>query len=140
MKKAFLILIAAVFLAGCAGIQIGDNSAQFGLELAAFNAGYLIAEKYPAKIAEIQAEVALLEGALSGEGNAESMNAAFQIAVAKLLKATNNDPLVQANIMFISKKIQFTEVPGGKPIIDIPQMKVILQGFKDGVNAMVITA
>jgi hypothetical protein len=137
MKKVFLVLIAALFLAGCAGIQIGggDNTAQFGLELAAFNAGYLIAEKYPAKIQEIKTEVVLLEGVLAGEGNAEAMNAAFQLAVAKLLKATGNDPLVSANILFISKKIQFTEVPGGKPMIDLPQMKVILTGFKDGVLA-----
>jgi len=138
MKKALLILFAALFLAGCAGIQIGDNTGQFGLELAAFNAGYLVAEKYPGKLEEIKSEIAILELALEGGTSAEAMNTAFQAAVAKLLKTTGNDPLVQANVLFISKKIQFTEVPGGKPAIDLPQMKIILQGFRDGVNAWML--
>jgi len=138
MKKIFIVLIAAFFLAGCAGIQIGDSTGQFGLELAAFNAGYLVAEKYPGKVTEIQAEIALVESALAGDTSAEAMSAAFQIAVAKLLKITNNDPLVQANVLFISKKIKFTDVPGGEPIIDLPQMKIILQGFKDGIGARML--
>ncbi|HRQ68402.1 MAG TPA: hypothetical protein P5031_07545 [Candidatus Syntrophosphaera sp.] len=133
-KSSFAIIISVMFLAGCAGIQIGDNAGQVGLELAAFNAGYLVAEKYPGRIGEIKAEIALLETAIGGS-SAEAMNSAFQLAVAKLLKVTNNDPLVQANIIFVSKKIKFTEVPGGTPMIDSAQMKIIIQGFKDGVLA-----
>ncbi len=136
--KIFAVLIAVAFLTGCAGIQVGDGTGQFGLELAAFNAGYLVAEKYPARVPEIKAEIALLEQALTGESNAEAMNLAFQAAVAKLLKVTDNDPLVQANVLFISKKVRFTEVPGGAPIIDLPQMKIIVQGFRDGVEARLL--
>lgn len=131
-------LIVIALLAGCAGIQVGDGTGQFGLEIAAFNAGYLVAEKYPTRVPEIKAEIALLEQALTGESNAEAMNLAFQAAVAKLLKVTDNDPLVQANVLFISKKIRFMEVPGGPPIIDLPQMKIILQGFRDGVEARLL--
>ena len=140
MKKVFLTLMVAALLMGCAGVQIqGAGNQQeavtIGLELLAFNGGYLVAEKYPGKYTQIMEEVYLLEGVLAGN-NVDAANAAFQIAVTKLLAATNNDPLVAANVMFVKSKIKFVGTgTEAKPLIDIPQMKLILANFKAGTEA-----
>jgi hypothetical protein len=138
-KRLFAIAMAAALLMGCAGIGVqvegaGNQSeaVNMGLELLAFNGGYLVADKWPDKYGEIAKEIALLEGVLAGD-SVETANAAFQVAVQRLLKETNDDPLVAANVMYLSKKIKFTSTGSdGKPLLDIPQMKLILENFKSG--------
>lgn len=138
MKKILALSIAALFLVGCGGIQIAQDKqeiANMGLELLAFNGGYLLVDKYPAKYAAVQSEVAAFEAILAGN-NVDAANAAFQLGIQKLLAATNNDPLVAANVSYLSKKIKFTSTgTEGKPIIDIPQMKAIVENFKAGADA-----
>jgi hypothetical protein len=149
MKRKPSIVIAAiaavVMLAGCAGVgvQFGGSGNQqeavnMGLELLAFNGGYLLVDKYPDKYQAVQAEITAFEAILAGN-NVDAANAAFQLGIQKLLKATNNDPLVAANISYLSKKIQFTSTAeGGKPVIDIPQMKLIVENFKAGADARIL--
>jgi hypothetical protein len=148
MKKTFAVIAIAMFLmVGCAGVgvQFGGSGNQqeavnMGLELLAFNGGYLLVDKYPDKYQAVQAEITAFEAILAGN-NVDAANAAFQLGIQKLLKATNNDPLVAANISYLSKKIKFTSTAeGGKPVIDIPQMKMIVENFKAGAEARMLMA
>lgn len=142
MKKSlFATLMAAALLTGCAGVGVQVEGAanqqgavNMGLELLAFNGGYLLVDKYPDKYAAVQAEVTAFEAILAGN-NMDAANVAFQVGIQKLLKATNNDPLVAANVTYLSKKIKFTQTADGKPVIDIPQMKTIVDNFKAGAEA-----
>jgi hypothetical protein len=137
MKRCFLAVFAVLLLlTGCGqvGVTVSQDQADFatmGLELLSFNAGYLVVDKWPDKAPAIAAEVAALEAVLAGN-QADAANAAFQLAVQKLLGLTNNDPLVAANVGYLSRKIKFTQTADGKPLIDVPQMKLIVQNFKDG--------
>ena len=136
MKKVFLMLMVAAMLTGCSGVQIQggqEEAVNMGLELIAFNGGYLVAEKYPDKYLAIMEEINILEGVLSGN-NVEAANAAFQLAVTKLMQATDSDPLITANVMFLKSKIKFVGTDE-KPLVDIPQMKIILANFKAGTEA-----
>lgn len=143
MKKVFLTLMVAALMMGCAGVQIGGTGTQqdavsIGLELLAFNGGYLVAEKYPGKYQAIMAEIAIVEAALSGS-SADAANEAFQVGVQKLLAATNNDPLVKANVSFIASKIKFVPTAEGqKPLIDVPTMKLIVDNFKAGAETRAV--
>lgn len=144
MKKIFAAIVIAMFLmVGCAGVQFGGSGNQqeavnMGLELLAFNGGYLLVDKYPDKYQAVQAEITAFEAILAGN-NVDAANAAFQLGIQKLLKATNNDPLVAANISYLSKKIRFTSTAeGGKPVIDIPQMKMIVENFRAGADARIL--
>ena len=146
MKKKVLAAIVAVLLllVGCGqvGVTVSQDQAELatmGLEMLSFNAGYLIADKWPDKVSMIQAEVATLEAVLAGN-QADAANAAFQLAVQRLLSVSNNDPLVAANVLFLSKKIKFTSTGEGSKIIDIPQMKLIVSNFQEGVNLRGVTA
>jgi hypothetical protein len=65
--------------------------------------------------------------------DSDAANAAFQLGIRKILTATNNDPLVAANVTHLSKKIKFTSTGAdGKQLLDIPQMNLILSNFKAG--------
>lgn len=142
MKKSVIaILMAGALLTGCAGVGVqvdGTTNRQeavnMGLELLAFNGGYLLVDKYPDRYAAVRSEVAAFEAILAGD-SVEAANAAFQLGVQKLLQATNDDPLVAANVSYLSRKIKFTSAGDGKQIIDLPQLKTIVENFKAGAEA-----
>lgn len=146
MKKSlFAVVMVAALLMGCAGVGVQVDGAanqqevmNMGLELLAFNGGYLLVDKYPEKYAAVQSEIAAFEAILAGN-NVDAANAAFQLGVQKLLQTTNNDPLVAANVSYLSKKIKFTASGDGKQIVDIPQMKSIVENFKAGADARALT-
>ena len=130
-RKLFAILIAALFLAGCAGIQVSDDASQAVLyKLAGHRLGYEMGKKDPAT-----AQIALkaadgIIATIETGTTAEALSALLQEGLAKLAAGYQNDPALAAEVAIVAELVIGSEVNVDK--IYLAQMKAGLEGYKLG--------
>jgi len=129
-RKLFAILIAALFLAGCAGIQVSDDASQAVLyKLAGHRLGYELGKADPAT-AQIVAKAAdgIIQTIESGT-TAPALSALLQESLAKLAAGYQNDPALAAEVAIVAELVVFQ---GGS--IDTEAYKQYVAGMKAGLE------
>ena len=134
-RKLFAILIAALFLAGCAGMQVGDDASQAVLyKLAGHRLGYELGKADPAT-AQIVAKAAdgIIQTIETGT-TAEALSVLLQEGLAKLAAGYQNDPALAAEVAIVAELVIFkgSEVNVDAYKIYLAQMKAGLEGYKLG--------
>lgn len=134
-RKLFAILIAALFIAGCAGIQVQDDASQAVLyKLAGHRLGYELGKADPAT-AQIVAKAAdgIIQTIESGT-TAPALSALLQESLAKLAAGYQNDPALAAEVAIVAELVIFkgSEVNVDAYKIYLAQMKAGLEGYKLG--------
>lgn len=135
MKKILVLIIAALFLAGCAGIQVSDDASQAVLyKLAGHRLGYEMGKKDPAT-AQIALKAAdgIIQTIETGT-TAEALSALLQEGLAKLAAGYQNDPALAAEVAIVAELVIFkgSEVNVDAYKIYLAQMKAGLEGYKLG--------
>jgi len=135
MKKILVLIIAALFIAGCAGIQVQDDASQAVLyKLAGHRLGYELGKKDPAT-AQIVAKAAdgIIQTIESGT-TAPALSALLQESLAKLAVGYADDPALAAEVAIVAELVIFkgSEVNVDAYKIYLAQMKAGLEGYKLG--------
>ena len=143
MKKLFAIIIAALFLAGCAGIQVSDDASQAVLyKLAGHRLGYELGKKDPAT-AQIVAKAAdgIIQTIETGT-TAEALSVLLQEGLAKLAAGYANDPALAAEVAIVAELVIFkgSEVNVDAYKIYLAQMKAGMEGYKMGYALALLVA
>jgi uncharacterized protein YceK len=135
MKKLFALIIAALFLAGCAGIQVNDDASQAVLyKLAGHRLGYEMGKHDPgtAQIA-LKACDGIIQTIESGT-TAPALSALLQDGLAKLAAGYKDDPALAAEVAIVAELVIFkgSEVNVDAYKIYLAQMKAGMEGYKLG--------
>lgn len=135
MKKILVLIIAALCLAGCAGIQVQDDASQAVLyKLAGHRLGYELGKADPAT-AQIVAKAAdgIIQTIESGT-TAPALSALLQESLAKLAAGYQNDPALAAEVAIVAELVIFkgSEVNVDAYKIYLAQMKAGMEGYKLG--------
>ena len=142
-RKLFAILIAALFLAGCAGIQVSDDASQAVLyKLAGHRLGYELGKKDPAT-AQIVAKAAdgIIQTIETGT-TAEALSVLLQEGLAKLAAGYANDPALAAEVAIVAELVIFkgSEVNVEAYKAYLAQMKAGMEGYKMGYALALLVA
>jgi|GEM_PF-3039584 uncharacterized lipoprotein YajG len=142
-RKLFAILIAALFLAGCAGIQVSDDASQAVLyKLAGHRLGYELGKADPAT-AQIVAKAAdgIIQTIETGT-TAEALSVLLQEGLAKLAAGYQNDPALAAEVAIVAELVIFkgSEVNVDAYKIYLAQMKAGMEGYKMGYALALLVA
>lgn len=142
-RKLFAILIAALFLAGCAGIQVSDDASQAVLyKLAGHRLGYELGKADPAT-AQIVAKAAdgIIQTIETGT-TAEALSVLLQEGLAKLAAGYANDPALAAEVAIVAELVIFkgSEVNVDAYKIYLAQMKAGMEGYKMGYALALLVA
>lgn len=130
MKKLLTLIIAALFLAGCAGIQVSDDASQSVIyKLAGHRLGYEMGKKDPvtAQIA-LKAADGIIQTIETGT-TAEALSLLLQEGLAKLAAGYQNDPALAAEVAIVADLVIFK---GGT--VDTEAYKVYLKQMKAGLD------
>ena len=143
MKKLFAIIIAALFLAGCAGIQVSDDASQAVLyKLAGHRLGYELGKKDPAT-AQIVAKAAdgIIQTIETGT-TAEALSVLLQEGLAKLAAGYANDRALAAEVAIVAELVIFkgSEVNVEAYKAYLAQMKAGMEGYKMGYALALLVA
>ena len=143
MKKILVLIIAALFLAGCAGIQVSDDASQAVLyKLAGHRLGYELGKADPAT-AQIVAKAAdgIIQTIESGT-TAPALSALLQESLAKLAAGYQNDPALAAEVAIVAELVIFkgSEVNVDAYKIYLAQMKAGMEGYKMGYALALLVA
>ena len=143
MKKIIVLIIAALFLAGCAGIQVSDDASQAVLyKLAGHRLGYEMGKKDPAtaQIA-LKACDGIIQTIETGT-TAEALSVLLQEGVAKLSDGYANDPALAAEVAIVAELVIFkgSEVNVDAYKIYLAQMKAGMEGYKMGYALALLVA
>jgi len=135
MKKILVLIIAALFIAGCAGIQVQDDASQAVLyKLAGHRLGYELGKADPAT-AQIVAKAAdgIIQTIESGT-TAPALSALLQESLAKLAAGYQNDPALAAEVAIVAELVIFkgSEVNVEAYKAYLSQMKAGMEGYKLG--------
>ena len=135
MKKILVLIIAALFIAGCAGIQVQDDASQAVLyKLAGHRLGYELGKADPAT-AQIVAKAAdgIIQTIETGT-TAEALSVLLQEGLAKLAAGYQNDPALAAEVAIVAELVIFkgSEVNVDAYKIYLAQMKAGMEGYKLG--------
>jgi len=135
MKKILVLILTALFLAGCAGIQVSDDASQAVLyKLAGHRLGYELGKADPAT-AQIVAKAAdgIIQTIETGT-TAEALSVLLQEGLAKLAAGYQNDPALAAEVAIVAELVIFkgSEVNVDAYKIYLAQMKAGLEGYKLG--------
>ncbi len=135
MKKLFALIIAALFLSGCAGIQVSDDASQAVLyKLAGHRLGYEMGKKDPAtaQIA-LKAVDGIIQTIETGT-TAPALSALLQEGLAKLAAGYANDPALAAEVAIVAELVIFkgSEVNVEAYKAYLSQMKAGMEGYKLG--------
>jgi len=135
MKKILVLILAALCLAGCAGIQVQDDASQAVLyKLAGHRLGYELGKADPAT-AQIVAKAAdgIIQTIETGT-TAEALSVLLQEGLAKLAAGYQNDPALAAEVAIVAELVIFkgSEVNVDAYKIYLAQMKAGLEGYKLG--------
>ena len=142
-RKLFAILIAALFLAGCAGIQVSDDASQAVLyKLAGHRLGYELGKADPAT-AQIVAKAAdgIIQTIETGT-TAEALSVLLQEGLAKLAAGYQNDPALAAEVAIVAELVIFkgSEVNVDAYKIYLAQMMAGMEGYKMGYALALLVA
>ena len=142
-RKLFAILIAALFLAGCAGIQVSDDASQAVLyKLAGHRLGYELGKADPAT-AQIVAKAAdgIIQTIETGT-TAEALSVLLQEGLAKLAAGYQNDPALAAEVAIVAELVIFkgSEVNVEAYKAYLAQMKAGMEGYKMGYALALLVA
>jgi len=143
MKKILVLIIAALFIAGCAGIQVQDDASQAVLyKLAGHRLGYELGKADPAT-AQIVAKAAdgIIQTIESGT-TAPALSALLQESLAKLAAGYQNDPALAAEVAIVAELVIFkgSEVHVDAYKIYLAQMKAGMEGYKMGYALALLVA
>jgi len=143
MKKILVLIIAALFLAGCAGIQVSDDASQAVLyKLAGHRLGYELGKADPAT-AQIVAKAAdgIIQTIETGT-TAEALSVLLQEGLAKLAAGYQNDPALAAEVAIVAELVIFkgSEVNVDAYKIYLAQMKAGMEGYKMGYALALLVA
>lgn len=143
MKKLLTLIIAALFLAGCSGIQVQDDASQAVLyKLAGHRLGYEMGKKDPAT-AQIVAKAAdgIIQTIEYGT-TAPALSALLQEGLAKLAAGYADDPALAAEVAIVAELVIFkgSEVNVEAYKAYLNQMKAGLEGYKMGYALAVLVA
>jgi len=143
MKKYFALILAALFLAGCAGIQVSDDASQAVLyKLAGHRLGYELGKADPAT-AQIVAKAAdgIIQTIETGT-TAEALSVLLQEGLAKLAAGYQNDPALAAEVAIVAELVIFkgSEVNVDAYKIYLAQMKAGMEGYKMGYALALLVA
>ncbi len=143
MKKILVLIIAALFIAGCAGIQVQDDASQAVLyKLAGHRLGYELGKADPAT-AQIVAKAAdgIIQTIESGT-TAPALSALLQESLAKLAAGYQNDPALAAEVAIVAELVIFkgSEVNVDAYKIYLAQMKAGMEGYKMGYALALLVA
>jgi len=135
MKKIIVLIIAALFIAGCAGIQVQDDASQAVLyKLAGHRLGYELGKADPAT-AQIVAKAAdgIIQTIETGT-TAPALSALLQESLAKLAAGYADDPALAAEVAIVAELVIFkgSEVNVEAYKAYLSQMKAGLEGYKLG--------
>ena len=142
-RKLFAILIAALFIAGGAGIQVQDDASQAVLyKLAGHRLGYELGKKDPAT-AQIVAKAAdgIIQTIETGT-TAEALSVLLQEGLAKLAAGYANDPALAAEVAIVAELVIFkgSEVNVEAYKAYLAQMKAGMEGYKMGYALALLVA
>ena len=142
-RKLFAILIAALFIAGCAGIQVQDDASQAVLyKLAGHRLGYELGKADPAT-AQIVAKAAdgIIQTIETGT-TAEALSVLLQEGLAKLAAGYANDPALAAEVAIVAELVIFkgSEVNVEAYKAYLAQMKAGMEGYKMGYALALLVA
>ena len=143
MKKILVLIIAALCLAGCAGIQVQDDASQAVLyKLAGHRLGYELGKADPAT-AQIVAKAAdgIIQTIETGT-TAEALSVLLQEGLAKLAAGYQNDPALAAEVAIVAELVIFkgSEVNVDAYKIYLAQMKAGMEGYKMGYALALLVA
>ena len=143
MKKILVLIIAALFLMGCAGIQVQDDATQTVLyKLAGHRLGYELGKADPAT-AQIVAKAAdgIIQTIESGT-TAPALSALLQEGLGKLAAGYANDPALAAEVAIVAELVIFkgSEVNVDAYKIYLAQMKAGMEGYKMGYALALLVA
>ena len=143
MKKILVLILAALFIAGCAGIQVQDDASQAVLyKLAGHRLGYELGKADPAT-AQIVAKAAdgIIQTIESGT-TAPALSALLQESLAKLAAGYQNDPALAAEVAIVAELVIFkgSEVNVDAYKIYLAQMKAGMEGYKMGYALALLVA
>jgi len=135
--KVFAVLVAALFLAGCAGMQIGgDDAAQTVLyKLAGHRFGFELGKKDPQTAAIVAKAADGIIMSIEEGTTSPALSALLQEGLAKLAAGYANDPALAAEVAIVAELVIY---PGGIDIdteaykVYLKQMRAGLEGFKMG--------
>lgn len=135
MKRLFVVIIAVLFVVGCAGIQVQDDATQTVLyKLAGHRLGYEIGKKDPAtgQIA-LRAADGIIQTIEQGT-TAEALSALLQEGLAKLAAGYQNDPALAAEVAIVAELVAFkgSQIDTEAYKAYLSQMKAGLEGYKLG--------
>lgn len=135
MKKALTIIIALVFLAGCAGIQFGgDENNTILYKLAGHRLGYEMGKKDPAT-AQIAAKAADgIIASIEAGTTAPALSQLLQEGLAKLAEGYAGDPALAAEVAIVMELVVLQPGPIDTEAYKqyLAQMKAGLEGYKLG--------
>lgn len=143
MKKILVLIIAALCLAGCAGIQVQDDASQAVLyKLAGHRLGYELGKADPAT-AQIVAKAAdgIIQTIESGT-TAPALSALLQESLAKLAAGYQNDPALAAEVAIVAELVVFqgSQIDTEAYKVYLKQMKAGLEGYKMGYSLALLVA
>ena len=125
MKRLVVLSIVVFMLAGCAGIQIKQDVADMVEIMAARRLAFELAKQDPGII---KPGIIICDSLIGSVDPDETENITLY-AIEKLTEYVGNDPLLKQDLTDLLNIIEI-ETPGGQ--IDIPKLKKIATGFKQG--------
>lgn len=135
IKHIVVFIIAAMFLIGCAGIQIQDEATQtVRYKLAGHRFGFELGKKDP-NTAEIVVKAAdgIIQTIDQGT-TAEALSKLLQESLAKLAASYKDDPALAAEVAIVADLVVFKGAPVDLEAYKayLSQMKAGMEGFKMG--------
>ena len=132
--RLIVMVVSLLFLIGCAGISLKDNTSQITIDIAASTIGYVAGQKNLDKIPEwngwIDKILALKAGAPT---------VSYEKLLAKGLDAVCDDPFLNMQFGKLTKLLDFPELqPPDLPYLKaeyVELVKLVMGGLKDGLVA-----
>jgi len=139
MKKLLVSVLALLFLTGCAGVSLKSDTSQVAADISAATIGYLVGQNNLDKIPEWNK---WLDTVLEiGEGDSVI---SYEKLLAKGFDLVINEPFRKMQLEKLIRLIEFPELqPPELPFLKaeyIEMVKVVLFGFKDGLQAALAEA
>ena len=133
-KKLIVMVISLLFLCGCAGVSLKDNTTQVSIDIAASTIGYVAGQKNLDKIPEWSKWI---DKILALEAGAPTVNYEDLLAIA--FEAVCKDPFLAMQFGKLTKLLDFPELqPPDLPYLKaeyVELIKVVMGGLKDGLVA-----
>lgn len=134
MKRILLIVLALVFLSGCAGVQSKSETVEIAAGTVAITAGYLIGKNNPDKVTDWNRWV---DGLLIMKPGETVIS--FETLLAKGFDYLVDEPFLELQFNKLIRLLEFPELqPPSAAFLTskyLDYLKSILRDFRDGLEA-----